>query len=208
MVRRAQAAGLSWPLPEELDDARLERLLFPPAVRCIDQPRPLPDWSVVHRELTRQGVTLFLLWQEYQAQSPGGYQYSWFCEHYRAWARRVDLPMRQVHRAGEKLFVDYAGQTVGVVDRLSGEIRMAQIFVAVLRASSYTYAEATWTQQLPDGIGAHGCAFQYIGGVPEAVVPDNLRSAGPRLIVTSRTSIPRTGDGPSLRRGDLTGARL
>jgi len=176
-VRRATAAGLSWPLPEETDDARLERMLFSSPLNVIEKPRPLPDWSVVHQELTRKGVTLFLLWEEYQAEAPGSYQYSWFCQQYRAWARRIDLPMRQVHRAGEKLFVDYAGQTVGVVNPLSSEIRQAQIFVAVLGASNYTYAEATWTQQIPDWIGSHMRAFSYMEGVPEVVVPDNLKSA-------------------------------
>lgn len=176
-VRRATAAGLSWPLPEEIDDARLERMLFPSPLNVLEKPRSLPDWSVVHQELARKGVTLFLLWEEYQAGDPGGYQYSWFCQQYRAWARRIDLPMRHVHRAGEKLFVDYAGQTVGVVNPLSGEIRQAQIFVAVLGASNYTYAEATWSQKIPDWIGSHMRAFSYMEGVPEIVVPDNLKSA-------------------------------
>jgi transposase len=121
-------------------------------------------------------VTLFLLWQEYRAANPDGYQYSWFCEHFRAWQGRLDVVMRQDHRAGEKLFVDYAGQTVSVIDASTGEIREAQIFVAVLGASNYTYAEATWTQSLPDWIGAHTRCFSFLGGVPELVVPDNLRS--------------------------------
>lgn len=176
-VRRATAAGLFWPLPEELDDARLERMLFSSSLKVIEKPRPLPDWSVVHQELTRKGVTLFLLWEEYQTGDSGSYQYSWFCQQYRAWARRIDLPMRQVQRAGEKLFVDYAGQTVGIINPRSGEIRQAQIFVAVLGASNYTYAEATWSQQIPDWIGSHMRAFSYMDGVPEVVVPDNLKSA-------------------------------
>jgi transposase len=121
-------------------------------------------------------VTLTLLWHEYKAAHPEGFQYSWFCDQYRAWSARLDVVMRQEHRAGEKLFVDYAGQTVEVVDRRTGEIRSAQIFVAVLGASSYTYAEATWTQQLPDWIGSHVRAFEFLGGVSELLVPDNLRS--------------------------------
>jgi transposase len=121
-------------------------------------------------------VTLFLLWQEYRAANPDGYQYSWFCEHFRAWQGRLDVVMRQDHRAGEKLFVDYAGQTVPVIDASTGEIREAQIFVAVLGVSNYTYAEATWTQSLPDWIGAHTRCFSFLGGVPELVVPDNLLS--------------------------------
>ncbi len=175
-LRRAEAAGLSWPLPAELDDGTLERLLFPAAPTLPAPVRGLPDWSTINRELKRKGVTLFLLWQEYRAQHPQGYQYSWFCEHYRAWQGRLDVVMRQDHRAGEKLFVDYAGQTVPVVDRLTGELRQAQIFVAVLGASNYTYAEATWTQGLADWIGSHQRTFTFLGGVPELVVPDNLRS--------------------------------
>ena len=175
-IRRAEAQGLSWPLPDSLDDAGLERRLFPaPAPRV--RPRPLPQWSEVHRELRAKGVTLALLWEEYKAVHPEGLQSSWFCEQYRAWASKLDVVMRQEHRAGEKLFVDYAGHTVGVVDRRTGELRQAQVFVAVLGASSYTYAEATWTQGLADWVGSHVRAFEFFGGCPELVVPDNLRSA-------------------------------
>lgn len=119
---------------------------------------------------------MFLLWQEYREHHPQGYQYSWFCERYRHWLGKQDLVMRQDHRAGEKLFVDYAGQTVGVINPYTGEIREAQIFVGVLGASNYTYAEATWTQGLPDWIGSHQRTFSFLGGVPEIVVPDNLRA--------------------------------
>jgi transposase len=139
--------------------------------------RPLPEWPHVHRELRRKGVTLALLWQEYKVEQPEGLQYSRFCERYRAWAKRLDLVMRQEHRAGEKLFVDYAGHTVGVVERESGEVCEAQVFVAVLGASSYTYAEATWTQGLADWCASHVRALRFLGGVPELAVPDNLRSA-------------------------------
>lgn len=175
-VRRAERAGLSWPLDPELDNARLERLLFPPPVAVPSSERPIPDWTTVHKELKRKGVTLFLLWEEYKAANPEGFQYSWFCEMYREWAARLDVVMRQEHRAGEKLFVDYAGQTIPVTDRKTGEVREAQLFVGVLGASSYTYAEATWSQGLSDWIGSHVRAFAFFGGVPEIVVPDNLRS--------------------------------
>ena len=111
-------------------------------------------------------VTLTLLWDEYKAATPEGYQYSWFCEHYRSWLGKVDVVMRQDHRAGEKLFVDYAGQTVEIIDRDTGEVNEAQVFVAVLGASNYTYAEATLTQRLPDWIGSHVRAFAYFGAVP------------------------------------------
>ena len=175
-LRRAELAGLRWPLPDDLDEARLERLLFPPPPDLPAQQRGIPDWANIHGELKRPGVTLFLLWQEYRQAYPDGYQYSWFCEHYRAWQGKLDLVMRQDHRAGEKLFVDYAGQTVPVIDQTTGEIRQAQIFVAVLGASNYTYAEATWSQSLPDWIGSHVRTFRFLGGVPELVVPDNLRA--------------------------------
>jgi transposase len=175
-LRRAEEAGLSWPLPADLDDSRLERLLFPPPPDLPAQVRGIPDWLIVHQELKQKAVTLFLLWQEYRANHPEGYQYSWFCDHYRTWQGKLDVVMRQDHRAGEKLFVDYAGQTVPIIDRATGEIREVQIFVAVLGASNYTYAEATWSQSLPDWIGSHVRAFRFLGGVPELVVPDNLRS--------------------------------
>ena len=174
-LRRAKVAGLSWPVPESVDDTGLERRLFP-APPSSRTERPLPDWSEVHRELRRKSVTLSLLWQEYKETHPEGLQYSWFCDQYRAWAGKLDLVMRQDHRAGEKLFVDYAGQTVPVVVRETGGVRQAQVFVAVLGASSYTFAEATWTQTLQDWTASHVRAFEFIGGCPELVVPDNLRS--------------------------------
>jgi transposase len=176
-VHRAQAAGLSWPLPEGLDEVTLEARLFP-AHTAKGTLAPLaPDWASVHQELKRKGVTLLLLWQEYKAHTPDGFQYSWFCQAYRAWAGKLDVVMRQSHRAGEKLFVDYAGQTLPIVNAHSGEVHDAQIFIAVLGASNYTYAEATWTQSLPDWIGSHVRTFAALGGVPEVVVPDNLKAA-------------------------------
>jgi transposase len=175
-LRRAAAAGLTWPLPEDLDDGRLEAMLFPPPPVLPPESRPQPDWPVLHLELKKKGVTLFLLWQEYKAVSPEGYQYSRFCDLYGEWRGRQDLVMRQRHRAGEKLFIDYAGQTVPVVDRQTGEVRQAEIFVAVLGASNYTYSEATWSQSLPDWISSHVRALSYLGGAPEVLVPDNLKS--------------------------------
>jgi transposase len=175
-LRRARRAGLGWPLPEDMSDSDIERKLFPSPPSIPASQRSLPDWPVIHQELKRKGVTLFLLWEEYKEVHPQGYQYSRFCDLYRAWAGTVDLPMRQDHKAGEKLFVDYAGQTVPVVDRTTGEVREAQIFVAACGASNYTYAEATWSQTLPDWIASHVRAFAFMGGVHELVVPDNLRS--------------------------------
>ncbi|MFZ2541232.1 MAG: IS21 family transposase [Gallionella sp.] len=174
-VRRAKAAGLNYPLPEGLDDSALELRLFPPIVPA-DVVRSEPDWVWVHREMRKKSVTLELLWQEYKAAHPEGYQYSWFCERYRQWAGKLSVTLRQTHTPGEKLFVDYAGQTLPIIDGQTGEIRYAQLFVAVLGASNYTFAEATWTQQLSDWTGSHVRAFEFIGGVPEILVPDNLKS--------------------------------
>ncbi len=176
-LHRAKAAGLSWPLPEDLSDTVLEQQLFPSSAPRSTQPRFIPDFQEIHNNLQlRRKVTLNLLWQEYKEQHPDGYQYSWFCHSYRAWAARLDVVMRHEHRAGEKMFVDYAGQTVDIVDAANGKINKAQIFVAVLGAGSYTYAEATASQGLEDWIGSHVRAFSFYGGVPEAVVPDNLKS--------------------------------
>jgi len=179
-LQRARRAGLSWPLPEGLSDSALEALLFPPPALAVEAPRPLPDWSKVQEELCRpkcKGVTLWLLWEEYKQAHPAGYEYSRFCELYREWRAGQPVYMHQDHQAGEKLFVDYAGQTMPVVDRETGELRLAQIFVATLGASNYTYAEAAWTQTLPDLIASHTRALAFFGGVPAIIVPDNLRSA-------------------------------
>jgi transposase len=173
---RFQAARLSWPLPGDLDDDRLEHLLFPLSSSNLAIERSLPDWSSIHRELRRKAVTLMLLWQEYKEQHPDGYQYSQFCHRYRQWAGRIDPVMRQEHRAGEKMFVDYAGMTMPVFDAASGSWRGAQVFVAALGASNYTYAEATWTQTLSDCIAAHCRAFSFFGGVTQVVVPDNTKT--------------------------------
>lgn len=174
-VARAQRAGLGWPLSEGLDDGQLEARLFvsagPPPVA-----RPLPDWAEVHRELRRPDVTLQLLHLEYKEQAPDGYQYSQFCRHYRRWQRHLDVVMRQEHRAGEKLFVDFAGQTLPIVDPATGVTSRAQLFVAVLGASNYTYAEVVPSQELPHWIACHVHAFEFFGGVPEIVVCDNLWS--------------------------------
>ena len=176
-LKRCEAAGLNWPLPAELDDTRLEWLLFPSSQTVsFPHPRGLPDCQYIHRELRRKGVTLMLLWQEYKEQHPQGYQYSQFCRLYRKWAGRIDPVMRQEHHAGERMFVDYAGMTMDVFDLSCQKIRKAQIFIAVLGASNYTYAQATWTQTLPDWIDGHCRAFDYFGGVTQVVVPDNTKT--------------------------------
>jgi transposase len=176
-LERLKAAGLSWPLPTDLDDVALERRLFPPSPVPSSQERPLPDGAVIHKELkSRKNVTLQLLWEEYKQAYPEGYAYSWYCESYRQWQRRLDVVLRQEHRAGEKMFVDHAGQTVPVTDPKTGEVRQAQVFVAVLGASNYTYAEASWSQNLWDWIHSHVRAFEFFGGTSQLVIPDNLKS--------------------------------
>jgi transposase len=171
---RVAAAGLAWPLAATLGERVLEAMLYAGAGSKQGMRRKAePDWIQVHRELRRPGVTLMLLWEEYRAREPGGYGYSRWCELYRAWEGRLSPTMRQAHPAGERLFVDYAGQTVEVVDGRTGEVCQAQVFVAAMGASSYTYAEATWTQTLPDWIGSHTRALAFFGGVPAQLVPDN-----------------------------------
>jgi len=175
-VGRARRAKLGWPLPDGLDDDRLEALLFPPVPDIPVDRRPVPDWAWVHRELRRPNVTLALLWEEYRAAAPDGFGYSWFCDLYREWAGRLKPTLRQVHPAGERLFVDFTGSTVAVVEGADGEARQAEIFVAVLGASSFTYACAVWSQALPDWVGAHVRAFGYFGGVARQLVSDNLKA--------------------------------
>lgn len=139
--------------------------------------RALPDWPELHQELSKKHVTLALLWEEYKGDNPEGYQYTQFCEHYRRWKQKLSICMRQDHKAGEKAFVDYAGRTVDVIDPDTGEVRAAQIFIGVLGASSYTYVEASWTQSLPDWLMSHRRMLEYFDGVPQILVPDNLKSA-------------------------------
>ncbi len=173
---RAQAAGLSWPIAAELDsDTALERALF----RRMGRPSrdvSEPDWARVTQELKRPGVTLLLLWQEYRAVQPTGYSYTWFCQTYRAYRRRMLPSYRHRHEAGAVMQTDYAGQTVEVIDPQSGEICKAQIFVAVLGASSLTFAMASAGQRLPDWIEGQTRALDYFGGVTKAIVCDNLKS--------------------------------
>ena len=178
-LQRATEARIGWPLSEGLTVVEVEQRLNPRR-QPLPASRPVPpDLAQIHTELRRKGVTLQLLWEEYVATHPDErtYQYAQFCVHYRSWKARLKTSMRQQHVAGEKLFIDYAGPTVAVVDPGTGEIRQAQIFVAVLGASSYTYCEATWSQSLPDFLGSHVRAFRYFGGVPTLLVPDNLKAA-------------------------------
>jgi transposase len=173
-LRRAAVAGITWPVPAELDDGALEARLFPPAGDPAIV-RPEPDWPTIHTEMKRKGVTLALLWQEYRDGHAEGYRYSRFCDLYRDWRGRTSPVMRQVHQAGDKLFVDFAGMTLDIY-LPDGEVRPAQLFVAVMGASSYTFATLRWSQGLEDWIDAHACALAFYGGAPKAIVPDNLKS--------------------------------
>lgn len=176
-LKRASAAGLAWPLAGDLTDAVLEQRLFAHAgVRRGFRRRIEPDWASLACELKRPGVNLMVLWEEYRAVHPEGYGYSRFCDLFREFERRLSPTMRQDHPAGDKVFVDYSGKKIMIVDRNTGVVREAEIFVAVLGASNYTYAEATWTQTLPDWIEAHVRMFRFFSGVPRLVVPDNLKS--------------------------------
>jgi len=173
---RAKLAGISWPLDSELDDTAVENLLFPVTDKSVLVERRMPDMEYLYRELKRKSVTMQLLWYEYKQANPDGYQYSQFCNLYRQWVKKLDLTLRQEHRAGEKLFIDYAGQTVPIVDPETGEITQAQIFLATLGASNYTFAEASLSQDLPSWIKSHVHAFEFFGGVAEILVPDNLKA--------------------------------
>jgi len=174
-LSRAAAASLGWPLPHGLSEAGLERLLYPEEAGLVAvEPKPMPDWKEVNEELKKRHVTLRLLWIEYREAHAEGYGYSRFCELYDRWAAKLDPPMRQTHYAGEKLFVDYAGDSVPITDPESGEVSQAQVFVAVLGASNYTYAEAQNSQAMPNWIGGHVRAFACLGGLPQILVPDNL----------------------------------
>jgi transposase len=178
-LKRAVAAKLSWPLPDDLIDEVLEARLFARVgggVGAGARKRPEPDWGELVRELRRPAVTMVILWDEYRKVWPGGYGYSRFCELLRAFQQRLSPVMRQHHVAGDKVFVDYSGKRLAISDPATGEIRMAEIFVAVLGASNYTFAEVTWTQTLPDWIGSHVRLFRHIGGVVRLLVPDNLKS--------------------------------
>ncbi len=168
-LRRFRESDLPWPIPAELDEAAIEARLFQQPALPETSSRPLPDWPTVHREMKRKGVTLQLLWLEYKQGAPDGYQYTQFCRHYHAWLSKVDPVLRQVHKAGERVFVDYAGPTVSVADPATGEVREAQVFVAAMGASHLLYVEATWTQSLPDWIASHVRMLEYFGGVPELV---------------------------------------
>lgn len=175
-LERAQRAGLSWPLPPELNEAELEERLFPKVTTAAAE-RPLPDWLAVHKDLKRsKHVTLKLLWIEHREVHPDGLGYTQFCTRYHQWLGRQDVVMRLSYPAGERMFVDFCGDTVPVVDRETGEIQQAQVFVATLGFSGFLYAEACWRQDLESWLAAHEHAFEYVGGVTQLLVPDCLKA--------------------------------
>ncbi len=176
-LNAAQAAGITWPPPDDLSESQLRRKLSSSDGDSSEPVYAQPDFAAIHQELKRKGLTRLLLWEEYAAANPDNhYQYTQFCFHYQQWCGRLRLSMRQIHRAGEKMFVDYAGPTVPIINSTTGEFDEAQIFVAVLGASNYTFAEATYSQQLHDWIASHVRAFEFFRGVPKLVVPDNPKS--------------------------------
>lgn len=178
LLAKAVELGLSWPLPDELDDNQLAQLFYPGTDTTVSSRYQVPDWSAAHQELKRKDMTKQLLWEEYTQQHPNRcYSYSQFCDRYRHWCGQQKRSMRQIHKAGEKCFVDYCGPTVPIICASTGELRTAQVFVGVLGASNYTYAEATYSQSLPDWLGSHVRMFEFFGGCTELVIPDNLRSA-------------------------------
>lgn len=173
--RAAQLELTTWPLADKWNDNALRQAFF----NTKTQPKHyfLPDWSVVQQELRPKTMTLQLLWEEYKERHPEGfYSYNHFCRQYKAWLKCQKPSMRQNHKAGEKLFVDYCGPTMNIVDPTTGECRPAQVFVAVMGASSYTYAEATYSQGLENWVMSHARCFEFLGGVPELLIPDNLKS--------------------------------
>lgn len=174
-LARAAEAGLGWPLPDSLTEDNLEQKLFPHEIRLRGKQRE-PDWSEIHKELRKKGVTRKLLWLEYAEGQTDVYRYTQFCERYTRWAKTLHPTMRMTHKAGEKLFVDYAGLMMSYQDRTTGERHPAPVFVATLGASSATFCEAQASQALPSWISGHVHAFEYFGGVPELVVPDNAKT--------------------------------
>src|SRR5271157_2106145 len=178
-LERAAAAGVGWPLPQGLGEEELESKLFgqqPVPTRAVRQ-RPQPDWKTIHEQLRQhRHLTLQLLWEEYRQANPEGYGYSWFRERYQHWRRHLDVVLRQEHKAGEKMFVDWAGATIPVHDRRTGEVSQAPLFVAALGASSYTWAEATRDQQMEAWLRCHVHAFESFHGIPALVVPDNTKT--------------------------------
>ena len=175
-VSRFQMTGISWPLPAAMSESELERRLYRQRGALEANPERVPDWAAVQRELRHKNVTLRLLWEEYKAEFPDGFQYSWYCERFREWRKKVDVVMRQEHKLGEKLFLDWAGDTLRLTDAETGEVRPCYLFVAAFGASNYTYAEPSLSQDLSCFLQAHVRMFSFFGGAPELLVPDNQKT--------------------------------
>jgi transposase len=175
-VTRFQMTGIDWPLPAGMSEAELERRLYRRPGDPQASAEHVPDWAAVQQELRNKHVTLRLLWEEYKAEHPDGFQYSWYCERFREWRKRVDVVMRQEHKNGERLFLDWAGGSIPLIDPATGEIRPCYLFVAVLGASNYTYAEPSLSQNLAAFLGAHVRMFAFLGGCPQILVPDNQKT--------------------------------
>lgn len=175
-LMRASAAGIGWPLPADMTEGELERQLYPSANPAPRAGADVPDWPAVQAELRKKHVTLRLLWEEYKTLHPDGYEYSWFCQHFRSYQKDIDLVMRQEHKLGEKVFIDWAGDTIPLICPDTGEIRPCYLFLGVLGASSYTFAEPTLAQDSATFLSLHVHMFEFFGGVPELLVPDNLKT--------------------------------
>lgn len=201
LIDKAERAAPGWPLPQDMDDGKLEETLYPkPGGLC--EGKVLPDFPGVHGELKRKGVTRQLLWREYAEAHPRNhYSYTRFCELYDGWRKKNREPsMRQVHKAGEKCFVDYAGQTVNITDPATGEVTGAQIFVGVMGASNYIFAEAAASQTLADWLRSHTRMLEFFGAVPEIIVPDNLKSGAAKACRYDPVTIPLTLSGRTTTR--------
>ena len=173
---RSEAAGLVWPVPEQLSDEDLDRMLFPPRTRKGDLERPLPDFEKFRSELTRKGVTLLLLWKEYRREHPDGYGYSRLADIYKEWEKKGGERMLQRHKAGEKLFVDFAGLRPKLTDPETSEVREVSVFVAAMGSSQMLFARACPGEDLKSWLEAHVSAFEFYGALPSVLVPDNLKS--------------------------------
>lgn len=176
LLSRFKQSPFTWPLSDDISDQQLTSVLYRP--KGAESHRVMPDFAACFLDLKRKGMTKMLLWQEYYEQyREQAYAYTQFCEYYNRWLKKQKRSMRQTHLAGDKLFIDYCGPTIPVVNPDTGEIRQAQVFVATLGASGYTYVEAFPSQKKSDWLEAHANAFEHFGGVPALLVPDNLRSA-------------------------------
>jgi transposase len=175
-LMRASAAGITWPLADEMTEGELERRLYPSANAQVRLSGSMPDWQKVQTEIHKKHVTLRLLWEEYKLTCPDGYEYSWFCQHFRCWQKDIDLVMRQEHKLGEKVFIDWAGDTIPMIDPGTGEVRDCYLFLGVLGASSYTFAEPALRQDSATFLSLHVHLFEFLGGVPELLIIDNLKT--------------------------------